>query len=167
MNAYDQKMQMPKKQSLTKVSGLPRNATFSMCMIWKVCGSRTSTQDYGYRAVKSSTPAMSRENQTSPQIIMSGDEKALNAFIQEFRGVYELTEDIAYPRSCNATEKYSAESKRTMDLMSGENVEVLQERFHTHQGSDTYEPPCRKAQSIWQVSHIAEGDKIKFIAQRA
>ena len=68
----------------------------------------------GIEAVKSSTPAACREKlkQALP-IIMSGDEKMLNSFIQEFREEFMKLppEDIAYPRSCNGVQKFRGDSQ--------------------------------------------------------
>ena len=74
------------KQSLTRVFGLRRNATFSMCMTWKVCGSKEpQLKIMGIEAVKSHPHTCREKIKQALKIIMSGDEKALNAFIQEFR----------------------------------------------------------------------------------
>ena len=58
--------------------------------------------------VKSSTPAPCRQKiKDALQIIMSGDEKNLNSFIQKFRHDFMNLppEDIAYPRSVNGVSK--------------------------------------------------------------
>jgi len=75
----------------------------------------------GIEAVKSSTPAPCREKlKEALKIIMSGDEKELNTFIQDFREEFMALppEDIAYPRSVNGIEKFSDNAisrKRTID----------------------------------------------------
>ena len=64
----------------------------------------------GIEAVKSSTPAPSRKKiKEALEIIMNGDEKMLNTFIQEFRKEFMNLppEDIAYPRSCNGILRYT------------------------------------------------------------
>jgi DNA polymerase elongation subunit (family B) len=63
----------------------------------------------GIEAVKSSTPAPCREKlKEALKIIMSGNEKELNTFIQDFREEFMTLpiEDIAYPRSCNGLKKF-------------------------------------------------------------
>ena len=78
-------------------------------------------------------------------------------------------EDIAYPRSCNGIEKYSAKSKRTMDLMSGETVEYgffkKGAPIHT-KGAILMNHLVEKHNLSGKYPYIAEGDKIKFIALR-
>ena len=64
----------------------------------------------GIEAIKSSTPAPCRKKlKEGIKIIMSGDEKMLNTFIQDFRKEFmELPpEEIAYPRSVNGLSKWS------------------------------------------------------------
>ena len=66
----------------------------------------------GIEAVKSSTPAACREKiKEALDIIMNGDEKTLNKFIQDFREEFmELpSEDIAYPRSCNGLSRWTTD----------------------------------------------------------
>ena len=67
----------------------------------------------GIEAVKSSTPAPCRQKiKDALKIIMSGDEKMLNTFIQKFREEFMKlpVEDIAYPRSVNGVEKFTSDS---------------------------------------------------------
>ena len=67
----------------------------------------------GIEAVKSSTPQVCREKiKDALNIIMTGDEKMLNTFIQEFRDEFMKLppEDIAYPRSVNGLKKFSSSS---------------------------------------------------------
>jgi hypothetical protein len=68
----------------------------------------------GIEAVKSSTPAPCRQKiKDALKIIMSGDEKQLNTFIQEFREEFMQLplEEIAYPRSVNGIEKFTSNEK--------------------------------------------------------
>jgi len=124
----------------------------------------------GIEAVKSSTPAPCREKiKQALKIIMSGDEKTLNEFIQEFREEFMKLppEDIAYPRSCNGIEKYSATSESTMDLISGETVEYgffkKGAPIHT-KGAILMNHLVEKNNLSGKYPYIAEGDKVKFIA---
>ena len=64
----------------------------------------------GIEAVKSSTPAPCRQKiKDALKIIMSGDEKMLNTFIQDFRKEFMKLppEQIAYPRSVNGLRKWT------------------------------------------------------------
>ena len=64
----------------------------------------------GIEAVKSSTPAPCRQKiKEALKIIMSGDEKMLNTFIQDFRKEFMSLspEEIAYPRSVNGLRKWT------------------------------------------------------------
>ena len=64
----------------------------------------------GIEAVKSSTPSPCRQKiKEALKIIMSGDEKMLNTFIQDFRKDFmKMTpEEIAYPRSVNGLRKWT------------------------------------------------------------
>ena len=65
----------------------------------------------GLEAVKSSTPAPCRQKiKDALKIIMSGNEKMLNTFIQEFREEFMKLppEEIAYPRSLNGLSKFTS-----------------------------------------------------------
>ena len=79
---------------------------------WDVEGVRykdPSLKIMGIEAVKSSTPAPCREKiKEALKIIMSGDEKELNTFIQDFRSEFVNlpVEEIAYPRSVNGLGKF-------------------------------------------------------------
>ena len=63
----------------------------------------------GIEAVKSSTPAPCRDKiKECLKIIMSGDEKDVNNFIQDFREEFMQLppEEIAFPRSVNGLGKF-------------------------------------------------------------
>ena len=65
----------------------------------------------GQEMVKSSTPAPCREKmKDAVKIIMSGTEKDVNNFIQEFREEFMKLppEEIAFPRSVNGLGKWSS-----------------------------------------------------------
>ena len=66
----------------------------------------------GIEAVKSSTPQVCRDKiKDSLKVIMVGDEKDLNDFIQEFRKQWmnmDPTGSIAFPRSCNGMGKWKS-----------------------------------------------------------
>tara|TARA_Y100001973_G_scaffold75513_1_gene110280 strand:- start:451 stop:1071 length:621 start_codon:yes stop_codon:yes gene_type:complete len=123
----------------------------------------------GVEAVKSSTPAPCREKiKHALKIIMNGDEKELNQFINDFREEFMSLppEDIAYPRSCNGIKKYTAESTSTIDLISGESVEYgffkKGAPIHT-KGAILMNYLVEKNNLSAKYPFIQEGDKIKFL----
>ena len=106
----------------------------------------------GIEAVKSSTPAPCREKiKEALKIIINGDEKMLNTFIQEFREEFmELTpEEIAFPRSCNGIKKFTGESSL---FASGAPMHV--------KGSILYNHLIRKNKLSGKYPYIQEGDKV-------
>ena len=112
----------------------------------------------GIEAVKSSTPAPCREKiKEALKIIMSGDEKMLNTFIQEFREEFMKLppEDIAYPRSCNGVEKFRGESSL---FAKGTPIHV--------RGAILYNHLVNKQKLDSKYPLIQEGDKIRFLHLR-
>ena len=112
----------------------------------------------GIEAVKSSTPAPCREKiKEALQVIIGGDEKTLNDFIQDFRKDFmELKpEDIAYPRSCNNLRNYADSSSI---FKKGTPMHV--------KGALVYNFILKKQKLTNKYPLIQEGDKIKFIEVR-
>ena len=112
----------------------------------------------GIEAVKSSTPAPCRQKiKDALKIIMSGDEKMLNTFIQEFREDFMKlpVEDIAYPRSVNGIEKFT----------SSNGLFAKGAPIHC-KGAILYNHLIRKHKLSNKYEFIQEGDKIKFIEVR-
>ena len=109
----------------------------------------------GIEAIKSSTPAPCRKKlKEGIKIIMSGDEKMLNTFIQDFRKEFmELPpEDIAYPRSVNGLDKWS----NTANLFNkGAPIHV--------KGAILYNHLVKQKKLGHKYPFIQEGDKIKFL----
>ena len=91
--------------------------------VWDSEGVRYKTPQLkmmGIESVKSSTPAPCREKlKQALKIIMDGDEKMLNSFIQEFRDEFMNLppENIAYPRSVNGLKKFSSSSSLFLSLI--------------------------------------------------
>ena len=85
---------------------------------------------------------------------MSGNEKELNNFIQEFREMFMKLppEDIAYPRSCNGVKKYRG-TDRLFKL--GAPIHV--------KGAILYNYLIEKNKLTNKYPSILEGDKIKFL----
>ena len=109
----------------------------------------------GIEAVKSSTPAPCRQKiKDALKIIMSGDEKMLNTFIQEFREEFMKlpVEDIAYPRSVNGVEKFTSDSGL---FAKGAPIHC--------KGAILYNHLIRKHKLSNKYEFIQEGDKIKFL----
>ena len=112
----------------------------------------------GIEAVKSSTPAPCRAKiKEALDIIMNGDEKELNTFIQDFRKAsLELSpEDIAYPRSCNGVLKYTDDASL---FKKGAPIHV--------KGSILYNYLIKKHKLRNRYPDILEGDKIRFLHLR-
>ena len=112
----------------------------------------------GIESVKSSTPAPCREKiKQALKIIMSGDEKELNDFIQDFRTKFMKMrpEDIAYPRSINGLSKWT-ESHNL--FKKGAPIHV--------KGGILYNYLIKKHKLSHKYPFIQEGDKIKFLHLR-
>ena len=94
----------------TKVSGLRRKDIFSMHGISKVSSIKNHNSRLWVWKFKSSTSAPCRQKiKDALKIIMSGNEKMLNTFIQEFREEFMSLppEEIAYPKKLNGLSKFS------------------------------------------------------------
>ena len=112
----------------------------------------------GIEAVKSSTPAPCRKKiKEALEIIMNGDEKMLNTFIQEFRKEFMNLppEDIAYPRSCNGILRYTDDASL---FRKGAPIHV--------KGSILYNYLIKKNKLGNKYPNILEGDKIRFLHLR-
>ena len=143
----------------------------------------------GIEAVKSSTPAPCREKiKEALKIIINGDEKMLNTFIQEFREEFMTLspEEIAFPRSCNGIEKFSdnamsrkrsfekkqeRESKKRksqtlIGTLDGENITyglfAAGAPMHV-KGAILYNHLLEKNKLSNKYPFIAEGDKVRFV----
>ena len=112
VNAYDQKMQM--KREVIADKGIWTAKKRYILNAWDVEGVRYQEPQLkvmGQEMVKSSTPAPCREKmREAVKIIMSGTEKDVNNFIQEFREEFMKLppEEIAFPRSVNGLGKWSS-----------------------------------------------------------
>jgi hypothetical protein len=112
----------------------------------------------GIEAVKSSTPAPCRAKiKEALDIIMNGNEKELNTFIQDFREDFmELPpEEIAYPRSCNGLAKWSTDHNL---FRRGAPIHV--------KGGILYNHLLKKHNLGNKYPSIQEGDKIRFLHLR-
>jgi len=159
MNAYEQKMQMSREAIADK--GIWTAKKRYILNVWDMEGVRykePKLKIMGIEAVKSSTPAPCREKiKQALKIMMSGDEKMLNKFIQEFRDEFMKLppEDIAYPRSCNGVQKFRGESQL---FAKGAPIHV--------KGAILYNHLVNKQKLKNKYPLIQEGDKIRFLHLR-
>ena len=159
MNAYDQKMQM--KREVIADKGIWTAKKRYILNAWDVEGVRyqePSLKIMGIEAVKSSTPAPCREKiKEALKIIMRGDEKELNDFIQNFRDEFMNldAEVIAYPRSVNGLSKW----------MDSSNIYKKGTPMHI-KGALIYNYLIKKHKLGAKYPYIQEGDKVKFLNMR-
>ena len=112
LNAYSNKMNM--KREVIADKGIWTAKKRYILNAWDIEGVRYKKPQLkimGIEAIKSSTPAPCRQKiKDALKIIMSGDEKMLNTFIQDFRKEFMnmAPEMIAYPRSVNGIEKFTS-----------------------------------------------------------
>lgn len=159
VKAYDQKMQM--KREVIADKGIWTAKKRYILNAWDVEGVRykePSLKIMGIEAVKSSTPAPCREKiKEALKVIMSGTEKDVNNFIQDFRKEFmNLTpEEVAFPRSCNGLRNWSDSSAI---FKKGTPMHV--------KGALLYNHFVKEQRLINKYPLIQEGDKIKFMYMR-
>ena len=159
MNAYEQKMDMGREVIADR--GIWTAKKRYILNVWDSEGVRYKAPQLkmmGIESVKSSTPAPCREKlKQALNIIMSGDEKMLNTFIQEFRDEFMNLppEDIAYPRSVNGLKKFSSSSGM---FAKGAPIHC--------KGAILYNHLIKKHKLTNKYPLIQEGDKIKFMHLR-
>ena len=156
VNAYEQKMEMSREIIADK--GIWTAKKRYILNSWDIEGVRYKTPQLkimGIEAVKSSTPAVCRQKiKDALNIIMTGDEKELNNFIQEFRDEFMKLppEDIAYPRSVNGLKKFSSSNGM---FAKGAPIHC--------KGAILYNHLVKKHKLSNKYPLIQEGDKIKFL----
>jgi len=159
MNAYDQKMEMSREAIADKgIWTAKKRYILNVHDMEGVRYKEPQLKIMGIEAVKSSTPAPCREKiKQALKIIMSGDEKMLNKFIQDFRDEFMKLppEDIAYPRSCNGVKKFRGESQL---FAKGAPIHV--------KGAILYNHLVNKQKLDNKYPLIQEGDKIRFLHLR-
>ena len=155
-NAYEQKMKMGREAIADKgVWTAKKRYILNVYDMEGVRYSEPKMKIMGIEAVRSSTPAPCREKlKEALKIIMDGDERMLNTFIQDFREEFMLLspEDIAYPRSCNGLKKFRGTDRL---FKKGAPIHV--------KGAILYNHLVEKNKLGNKYPNIQEGDKLKFI----
>ena len=156
LNAFEQKMQMKREVIADKgIWTAKKRYILNAHDIEGVRYKEPTLKIMGIEAVKSSTPAPCRKKiKEALRIMMSGNEKDLNTFIQNFREEF-LTlppEEIAYPRSVNGLSKWS--ESHTL-FKKGAPIHV--------KGGILYNHLINKNKLSRYYPLIQEGDKIKFL----
>jgi DNA polymerase elongation subunit (family B) len=159
VNAYEQKMQMAREVIADK--GIWTAKKRYILNAWDVEGVRYQEPQLkimGIEAVKSSTPAPCRDKiKECLKIIMSGTEKDVNNFIQEFREEFMQLppEEIAFPRSVNGIGNWS------------DSASVFKKGTPMHiKGVILYNHFVRQQKLTNKYPLIQEGEKIKFLNMR-
>ena len=156
VKSYEQKMEMSREVIADK--GIWTAKKRYILNVWDNEGVRYNNANLkmmGIEAVKSSTPAPCRAKiKQGLDIIMNGDEKELNKFIQGFREEFMSLppEDIAYPRSVNGLTKFSDSNQM---FAKGAPIHC--------KGAILYNHLIKKNKLGHKYPYIQEGDKIKFI----
>ena len=155
-NAYEQKMEMGREAIANKgVWTAKKRYILNLYDMEGVRYKEPKLKIMGIEAVKSSTPAPCREKlKEALTIIMGGDERMLNTFIQEFREEFMSLppEEIAYPRSCNGVTKFRGTDRL---FQKGAPIHV--------KGAILYNHLVKKDKLDNKYPFIQEGDKIRFI----
>ncbi|MEK9696134.1 MAG: DNA polymerase domain-containing protein, partial [Candidatus Poseidoniales archaeon] len=159
VNAYDQKMQM--KREVIADKGIWTAKKRYILNAWDVEGVRyhePQLKIMGIEAVKSSTPAPCREKiKETLKVIMSGNEKDVNDFIQDFREEFmKLSpEEIAFPRSVNGIGNWT------------DSANIFKKGTPMHiKGVLLYNHFVRQQKLTNKYPLIQEGEKIKFLNLR-
>ena len=159
VSAYEQKMQMAREVIADK--GIWTAKKRYILNAWDIEGVRfkdPSLKIMGIEAVKSSTPAPCRDKiKECLKIIMSGTEKDVNNFIQEFREEFMKLppEDIAFPRSVNGIGNWS------------DSANIFKKGTPIHiKGVILYNHFVRQQKLTNKYPLIQEGEKIKFLNMR-
>ena len=156
LNAYDQKMQMKREVIADKgIWTVKKRYILNAYDIEGVRYKEPELKIMGIEAVKSSTPAACRVKiKEALKILMSGSEKEMNEFIQNFRKefMHLPPELVAYPRSVNGLSKWTESHSL---FKKGAPIHV--------KGAILYNHLIRKNKLENRYPNIQEGDKIKFL----
>ena len=156
VNSYEQKMQMAREVIADKgIWTAKKRYVLNVHNSEGVQYKQAKLKVMGLEVVKSSTPAPVRAKlREALSIIMNGNEKELNTFIQEFREEFMKlpVEEIAYPRSVNGIKKFT----------SSNGLFAKGAPIHC-KGAILYNHLINKNNLSNKYELIQEGDKIKFL----
>ena len=159
LNCHSQRMNMKREVIADKAIWTAKKRY--ILNAWDIEGVRYKEPNLkmmGIEAVKSSTPAPCRQKiKEALKIIMSGDEKMLNTFIQDFRKEFMSLppEEIGYPSSVNGLRKWTDSANL---FKKGAPIHV--------KGAILYNHLVKKNKLDKKYVYILEGDKIKFLHLR-
>ena len=156
VNSYEQKMQMAREVIADKgIWTAKKRYVLNVHNSEGVQYKQAKLKVMGLEVVKSSTPAPVRAKlKEALSIIMNGNEKELNTFIQTFREDFMnlSPEEIAYPRSVNGLDKFADTNQM---FAKGAPIHC--------KGAILYNHLIKKNRLSRKYAYIQEGDKIKFI----
>ena len=156
VNSYEQKMQMAREVIADKgIWTAKKRYVLNVHNSEGVQYKQAKLKVMGLEVVKSSTPAPVRAKlKEALSIIMNGNEKELNTFIQTFREDFMnlSPEEIAYPRSVNGLDKFADTNQM---FAKGAPIHC--------KGAILYNHLIKKNKLGRKYPYIQEGDKIKFI----
>jgi DNA polymerase elongation subunit (family B) len=159
MNAYECKMEM-KRESLADAGIWTAKKNYFL-RVWDAEGVRYNKPKIkitGLAAIRSSTPAVARKKLKEIfDLILNGDYKVVNQFIQDFRAEFNGLNpaDIAFPRSINGLDTYGSD-KTIWKSKTPPQVK----------GALVYNRLLKKLKLTNQYEAVKEGEKAKFIYLR-